>query len=122
MASSWFQRYLLPKGELTHRGRPVRPELITDIGLPGPDRGAGGRYLIVGPGYDGPLPDSGFHVFHARTTRVTALGRGFMVDNDPAAPVKVIREKQPKALSVTVAELTMAPSEAAGPALVTTMV
>ena len=28
-----FQRYLLPRGELVHRGRPVRPELITDIGL-----------------------------------------------------------------------------------------
>jgi poly(3-hydroxybutyrate) depolymerase len=28
-----FQRYLLPKGELVHRGRPVRPERITDIGL-----------------------------------------------------------------------------------------
>jgi poly(3-hydroxybutyrate) depolymerase len=28
-----FQRYLLPKGELTHRGRLVRPERITDVGL-----------------------------------------------------------------------------------------
>ncbi|THD74575.1 MAG: polyhydroxyalkanoate depolymerase [Phenylobacterium sp.] len=28
-----FQRYLLPKGELTHDGRRVRPERITDIGL-----------------------------------------------------------------------------------------
>jgi poly(3-hydroxybutyrate) depolymerase len=28
-----FQRYLLPKGELDHRGRRVRPELIRDIGL-----------------------------------------------------------------------------------------
>ncbi|CAN7503541.1 polyhydroxyalkanoate depolymerase [Phenylobacterium sp. LjRoot219] len=28
-----FQRYLLPKGELEHRGRLVRPELIRDIGL-----------------------------------------------------------------------------------------
>jgi len=28
-----FQQHLLPKGELTHRGRLVRPELITDIGL-----------------------------------------------------------------------------------------
>jgi hypothetical protein len=65
---------------------------VTDIGLPGPDRGAGGRYLIVGPGYDGPLPDSGFHVFHARTTRVTLIGRAFMIDNDPTAPVEVIRE------------------------------
>jgi poly(3-hydroxybutyrate) depolymerase len=28
-----FQRYLLPRGELAHRGRLVRPELIKDIGL-----------------------------------------------------------------------------------------
>ena len=64
---------------------------VTDVGLPGPDRGEGGRYLIVGPGYDGPLPDSGYHVFHARTTRVTLIGRGFMVDNDPTIPVEAIR-------------------------------
>src|SRR4249920_4156464 len=64
---------------------------VTDMGLPGPDRGAGGRYLIVGPGYDGPLPDAGYFVSHCRTTRVTALGRGFMVDNDPTVPVEAIR-------------------------------
>lgn len=28
-----FQNYLLPKGELDHRGRRVRPEAITDVGL-----------------------------------------------------------------------------------------
>jgi poly(3-hydroxybutyrate) depolymerase len=28
-----FQQHLLPKGQLTHRGRPVRPDAITDIGL-----------------------------------------------------------------------------------------
>jgi len=65
---------------------------VTDLGLPGPDRAAGGRYLIVGPGYDGPLPDSGFHVSHARTTRVTLVGRAFMVDNDPKTPTEAIRE------------------------------
>ncbi|HEY5858069.1 MAG TPA: DUF1254 domain-containing protein [Aldersonia sp.] len=64
---------------------------VTDVGLPGPDRGEGGLYLMVGPGYDGPLPDSGYHVFHARTTRVTLIGRGFMVDNDPQVPVEAIR-------------------------------
>jgi hypothetical protein len=65
---------------------------VTDVGLPGPDRGAGGRYLIVGPGYDGPLPDSGFHVSHSRTTRVTVIGRAFMIENDPTVPVEVVRE------------------------------
>lgn len=42
---------------------------VTDFGVPGPDRAQGGRYLIVGPGYDGPLPDSGFHVSHADDAR-----------------------------------------------------
>jgi hypothetical protein len=64
---------------------------VTDFGLPGPDRAQGGRYLMVGPGYDGPLPDSGFHVSHVRTTRVTVIGRAFMVDNDPKIPTEAIR-------------------------------
>src|SRR4249920_4179258 len=29
---------------------------ITDFGLPGPDRGEGGKYLFVPPGYTGELP------------------------------------------------------------------
>jgi hypothetical protein len=37
---------------------------IIDIGFPGPARGEGGKYLIVPPGYEGPLPDSGFFVAH----------------------------------------------------------
>jgi hypothetical protein len=27
---------------------------VTDFGLPGPDRGEGGKYLILPPGYEGP--------------------------------------------------------------------
>ena len=65
---------------------------VTDFGVPGPDRGHGGRYLLVGPGYDGPLPDSGYHVAHARTTRALVLGRAFMVDNDPSVPADAIRK------------------------------
>ena len=65
---------------------------ITDFGLPGPDRGHGGRYLVVGPGYDGPLPDSGFHVSHSRTSVVTVVGRAFMIDNDPSGPVAEVKE------------------------------
>lgn len=65
---------------------------VTDIGLPGPDRTTGGHYLFVGPGYDGPLPDSGFHVSHARTTRVLLLLRAFMVDNSPSVPAQTLRD------------------------------
>ena len=64
---------------------------IVDFGLSGPDRGEGGRFLLIPPGYDGPLPDSGFHVRHSRTTRAIMLGRAFMVDSDPAPTVEVIK-------------------------------
>ena len=67
---------------------------IVDFGLPGPDRGEGGRYLLVGPGYDGPLPDSGYHVGHSQTTGVFMLGRSFINENpgmDPAPTVELIK-------------------------------
>ena len=64
---------------------------VTDVGVPGPDRGEGGKYVLVGPGYDGPLPDSGFHVSHVRTTRATLIGRAFMIDNDPAPAVAALK-------------------------------
>ena len=60
-----------PSAILGHDRRHVVP-WVTDFGVPGPDRGEGGRYLLVGPGYDGPLPDSGFHVSHVRTNRAHA--------------------------------------------------
>jgi hypothetical protein len=67
---------------------------ITDFGLPGPDRGEGGRYLLVPPGYDGSLPDSGYHVARSRTNRTLLLGRSFINENpgqDPASTVEVIK-------------------------------
>lgn len=61
---------------------------VIDIGAPGPDRGEGGKYLIVPPGYDGPLPDGGYFVAHAQTDRVLWFGRSFLdkgADPKPAA-------------------------------------
>ena len=65
---------------------------IIDIGLPGPDRGEGGKYLIVPPGYDGPLPDSGFHVGRSKTTHVLYAVRAFMENNDPKPPSQLIKK------------------------------
>ncbi len=56
---------------------------IIDIGFPGPDRGEGGRYLLVPPGYDGPLPEGGFYVARSKTNRVLYAARAFMENNDP---------------------------------------
>jgi hypothetical protein len=64
---------------------------IIDFGMPGPDRGAGGRFLLVPPGHDGTLPEGGFYVGHSRTNRVLMLGRSFMQDDDPAPTVATIK-------------------------------
>jgi len=66
---------------------------VIDFGRPGPDRGAGGRFLLLPPEYDGSLPDSGFHIAQSRTNRVLVLGRSFLIDNDPKPVVKVIKER-----------------------------
>jgi hypothetical protein len=65
---------------------------IIDIGFPGPDRGEGGRYLLVPPDYDGPLPDSGFHVAHSKTNRVLYACRGYLVDNDPKPTAELVKK------------------------------
>ena len=61
---------------------------IIDVGFPGPDRGEGGRYLLLPPGYDGPLPDGGFYIARSKTTRVLYAARAFLVDNDPKPAVE----------------------------------
>jgi len=65
---------------------------VTDVGLPGPDRGAGGKYLFLPPGYKGDVPDSGYIVKKVRTTRLQFLGREFLENNDPSRPVELIKK------------------------------
>lgn len=65
---------------------------VTDFGLPGPDRGVGGKYLVLPPGYDGPVPQSGYSVSRARTTRVLWFGRSFLENNDPKPVVETIKK------------------------------
>ena len=67
---------------------------ITDFGLPGGDRGQGGSYLLLPPGYDGPVPEGGLYVRRSATHRVLLLGRAFIDQNegnDPAPTVARIK-------------------------------
>ena len=65
---------------------------VTDVGVPGPDRGAGGTYLLVPPGYTGPLPEGGMFVAHCQTVHVCMFARSFLRDGDPAPAVAQIKE------------------------------
>jgi hypothetical protein len=66
---------------------------VIDFGLPGPDRGEGGKFLVLPPGYGGPLPEGGFYVARSRTTRVVILGRMFLEEHkDPKPAVESVRK------------------------------
>ena len=81
---------------------------VVDMGAPGPDRGQGGKYLILPPDYDGPpidIPADGSAVsvaaggvtgsyFVARSPSYTnwLILRGFLVDGKPDAAVRMFKE------------------------------
>ncbi|MEP0325131.1 DUF1254 domain-containing protein [Bauldia litoralis] len=83
---------------------------IIDIGGPGPDRGLGGKYLIVGPDYDGPLPEGGYFVAHSKTNFALYASRAYLVDNDPKPAVENIKQNlkvypyQPGAFGSSIAQ------------------
>ena len=66
---------------------------VIDLGVPGPDRGEGGKYLIVPPDYSGQLPDGGFFIARARTNTIVWFGRSFLENHsDPKPVVEGIRK------------------------------
>ncbi|MDH4338451.1 MAG: DUF1254 domain-containing protein [Candidatus Krumholzibacteria bacterium] len=76
---------------------------VVDMGAPGPDRGKGGKYLILPPDYEGELEGpiggkaqviDGETYFVAKSTSyVNWIGlRGFLVDGKPDAAAKMWRD------------------------------
>jgi hypothetical protein len=66
---------------------------IIDIGGPGPDRGQGGKYLILPPDYEGPLPDNGFFVGRSKTTHALYGVRAYLENNDPKPAAALIKDR-----------------------------
>jgi hypothetical protein len=66
---------------------------VIDIGLPGADRGEGGKYLVVPPGYGGELPQGGYFLARSRTNYVAWFGRAFIENrSDPKPAAESIRK------------------------------
>ncbi|MEI8333922.1 MAG: DUF1254 domain-containing protein [Chloroflexota bacterium] len=63
---------------------------VTDVGRAGPDRGAGGRYVLLPPGYSGPVPDDCF-VLRSRTYGNPIIFRGFMEGGDLRPAVENVK-------------------------------
>jgi hypothetical protein len=63
---------------------------VGDFGNAGPDKGLGGKFLILPPDYKGSVPD-GYFVMRPKTYGVWAPGRGALVNGDPQPAVKSIK-------------------------------
>ena len=66
-------------------------QYVTDIGNAGRDKGQGGKYLVLPPGYTGPVPE-GYLVAKSRTYNLWLMGRGFKVNGDLTPAVDGIKK------------------------------
>jgi len=64
---------------------------VEDMGPPGPDKGKGGKYLILPPDYKGEVPD-GYFVAKSPTYKNWLILRGFLVDGKPDYSAKLFRD------------------------------
>jgi hypothetical protein len=64
---------------------------VIDMGAPGPDRGKGGKYLLLPPDFEGDAPEGYFVAKSPSWVNWVAL-RGFLVDGKPDAASKMWRE------------------------------
>ena len=60
---------------------------VGDVGNAGPDRGKGGKFLLLPPGYEGEVPP-GYFVFRSATFGNLFFWRGFLVNGDPRPAVE----------------------------------
>lgn len=64
---------------------------VCDMGNAGPDKGKGGKFLILPPDFKG-TPPAGYFVFKSPTYGNLVLGRGFMKDGSTKAAVESIKQ------------------------------
>ena len=64
---------------------------VTDFGNAGPDKGKGGKFLILPPGYQGDVPD-GYHVARTNTYGNWVIWRGFQVDGSTAPAIEATKK------------------------------
>ena len=65
---------------------------VADLGNAGPDKGKGGKFLFLPPGYKGEVPKEGYFVFKSPTYNNWFATRGFLVDGDPKPGVASIKK------------------------------
>jgi hypothetical protein len=63
-----------------------------DVGFAGPDAGKGGKFLLLPPGYNGPVPE-GYYVYRSATNNVFVFLRSFYQDPKNLTPAVALVEQ-----------------------------
>jgi hypothetical protein len=64
---------------------------VADVGITGADKGKGGKYLLLPPGYKGKVP-KGYFVIRPRTFSNWFAWRSFLVKDDPKPGVDLVKK------------------------------
>ncbi|HEY8337942.1 MAG TPA: DUF1254 domain-containing protein [Tardiphaga sp.] len=64
---------------------------VTDIGVVGPDKGKGGKYLLLPPGYKGEVPE-GYLVVRVPTYESILVWRNFAVNGDMTPAIESLKK------------------------------
>jgi hypothetical protein len=67
-------------------------QYVADFGNAGPDKGQGGKFLLVPPDYEGDVPE-GYHVARTRTYGNWVVWRGFQVNGSTKPAVEATKAK-----------------------------
>jgi hypothetical protein len=68
--------------------------ITTGVGSIGPDKGNGGKYLLVPPGYQGELPKEGYFITPLKTVDANYFIRGIVIKGDVAAAGDMIAKSR----------------------------
>jgi hypothetical protein len=80
----------LPPGALMGAVNDLHQRWVMDIGLPGPDHGAGGKHLLLPPGHAGEVP-AGHYAATPTTNRVLGLIRALPPHGDLDAGIALMK-------------------------------
>jgi hypothetical protein len=64
---------------------------VVDVGITGADKGRGGKYLLLPPGYKDAVP-KGYHVVRCPTYSVWPVWRSFLAHGDPKPGVDAVKK------------------------------
>jgi heat shock protein HslJ len=80
----------VPPGELTGAVNDLNQRYVMDLGLSGPDKGKGGKHLIIPPGYKAEIPE-GYYAGTSTTMRVLLALRAIPAQGDVNAAKELVK-------------------------------